>query len=668
MNNVHLTSGQYIGKICWQSLQTSNYRANISICLQVKAHSIVKSSIFFSTNIGRQVHNFMCGIVGYIGNQKASLIILNGLKLLEYRGYDSAGIVTIENNVLDISKKAGKVKHLEKMLDHNRLNSTIGIGHTRWATHGEPNDINAHPHTDFHGKIALVHNGIIENYSVLTKKLIKDGYTFTSETDSEVLAVFIGSIYNQGKDLETAVRLALNEVEGTFGICVICSDNPDLVIAARRGSPLVVGIGDDEFIVASDASAIIQHTRQVIYLSDNEMAVISRNGITTKTIDNVITNEQIEEIDFDLDAIEKGGYSHFMLKEIYEQPSTFRDALRGRLLTDEGNVKLGGLNSVIKELRQAKRIIILACGTSWHSGLVGEYMIERLAQIPVEVEYASEFRYRTPIIYPDDIIIAISQSGETADTLAAIKEARLKGATVLGIVNVVGSSIARETHAGVYSHAGPEIGVASTKAFTSQLAVLSLLALHLGRMNKVSSIEGKRIAEALDAIPLKIEEILKQESTIKQIAEEYQDAGNFLYLGRGYNFPVALEGALKLKEISYIHAEGYPAAEMKHGPIALVDENMPVVFIATKDDIYDKVISNIQEVRARKGKVIAIATEGDTNIESVANHVIYIPNTLPMLTPILAAIPLQLLAYHIAVLRGCDVDKPRNLAKSVTVE
>ena len=498
--------------------------------------------------------------------------------------------------------------------------------------------------------------------------MIKDGYTFTSETDSEVLAVFIGSIYNQGKDLETAVRLALNEVEGTFGICVICSDNPDLVIAARRGSPLVVGIGDDEFIVASDASAIIQHTRQVIYLSDNEMAVISRNGITTKTIDNVITNEQIEEIDFDLDAIEKGGYSHFMLKEIYEQPSTFRDALRGRLLTEEGNVKLGGLNSVTKELRQAKRIIILACGTSWHSGLVGEYMIERLAQIPVEVEYASEFRYRTPIIYPDDIIIAISQSGETADTLAAIKEARLKGATVLGIVNVVGSSIARETHAGVYSHAGPEIGVASTKAFTSQLAVLSLLALHLGRMNKVSSIEGKRIAEALDAIPSKIEEILKQESTIKQIAEEYQDARNFLYLGRGYNFPVALEGALKLKEISYIHAEGYPAAEMKHGPIALVDENMPVVFIATKDDIYDKVISNIQEVRARKGKVIAIATEGDTNIESVANHVIYIPNTLPMLTPILAAIPLQLLAYHIAVLRGCDVDKPRNLAKSVTVE
>ncbi|MBM4174372.1 MAG: glutamine--fructose-6-phosphate transaminase (isomerizing), partial [Ignavibacteria bacterium] len=471
-----------------------------------------------------------------------------------------------------------------------------------------------------------------------------------------------------GNDLETSVRLALNEVEGTFGICVMSSDDPNTMIAARRGSPIVVGIGDGEFIVASDASAIIQHTRQVIYLADNEMAVISRHGVTTKTIDNVITNEQIEQIEFDLDAIEKGGYNHFMLKEIYEQPSTFRDALRGRLLTEEGNVKLGGLNPVAKELRNARRIIILACGTSWHAGLVGEYMIERLAQIPVEVEYASEFRYRTPIIYPDDVIIAVSQSGETADTLAALKEARLKGATVLGIVNVVGSSIARETHAGVYSHAGPEIGVASTKAFTSQLAVLSLLALHLGRMNKVSSIEGKRIAEALDSIPSKIEEILKQENTIREIAEEYQDARNFLYLGRGYNFPVALEGALKLKEISYIHAEGYPAAEMKHGPIALVDENMPVVFIATKDDIYDKVISNIQEVRARKGKVIAIATEGDTHIESVANHVIYIPDTLPMLTPALAVIPLQLLAYHIAVLRGCDVDKPRNLAKSVTVE
>ncbi|MGA1307937.1 MAG: glutamine--fructose-6-phosphate transaminase (isomerizing), partial [Candidatus Kapaibacteriota bacterium] len=607
----------------------------------------------------------MCGIVGYIGHQKASDIIINGLKLLEYRGYDSAGIVTNESGHLLIQKKAGKVKDLEKILNLSSMLSNIGIGHTRWATHGEPNDVNAHPHTDSTGKIALVHNGFIENYTALRKKLIKDGYSFTSETDSEVLAVFIGSLYSNGNDLETSVRLALNEVEGTFGICVMCSDDPNTMIAARRGSPIVVGIGDGEFIVASDASAIIQHTRQVIYLADNEMAVINRHGVTTKTIDNVITNEQIEQIEFDLDAIEKGGYNHFMLKEIYEQPSTFRDALRGRLLTEEGNVKLGGLNPVAKELRNARRIIILACGTSWHAGLVGEYMIERLAQIPVEVEYASEFRYRTPIIYPDDVIIAISQSGETADTLAALKEARLKGATVLGIVNVVGSSIARQTQAGVYSHAGPEIGVASTKAFTSQLAVLSLLALHLGRMNKVSSIEGKRIAEALDSIPSKIEDILKQENTIQEIAQEYQDARNFLYLGRGYNFPVALEGALKLKEISYIHAEGYPAAEMKHGPIALVDENMPVVFIATKDDIYDKVISNIQEVRARKGKVIAIATEGDTQIESVANHVIYIPDTLPMLTPALAVIPLQLLAYHIAVLRGCDVDKPRNLAKSV---
>jgi len=610
----------------------------------------------------------MCGIVGYIGHQKASDIIINGLKLLEYRGYDSAGIVTNESGHLLIQKKAGKVKDLEKILNLSSMLSNIGIGHTRWATHGEPNDVNAHPHTDSTGKIALVHNGIIENYTALRKKLIKDGYSFTSETDSEVLAVFIGSLYANGNDLETSVRLALNEVEGTFGICVMCSDDPNTMIAARRGSPIVVGIGDGEFIVASDASAIIQHTRQVIYLADNEMAVISRHGVTTKTIDNVITNEQIEQIEFDLDAIEKGGYNHFMLKEIYEQPSTFRDALRGRLLTEEGNVKLGGLNPVAKELRNARRIIILACGTSWHAGLVGEYMIERLAQIPVEVEYASEFRYRTPIIYPDDVIIAVSQSGETADTLAALKEARLKGATVLGIVNVVGSSIARETHAGVYSHAGPEIGVASTKAFTSQLAVLSLLALHLGRMNKVSSIEGKRIAEALDSIPSKIEEILKQENTIREIAEEYQDARNFLYLGRGYNFPVALEGALKLKEISYIHAEGYPAAEMKHGPIALVDENMPVVFIATKDAYYEKIVSNIQEIKARKGKVIAIVTEGDTLIKGMADDIIEVPETDELLAPLVSVLPTQILSYYIGVARGLNVDMPRNLAKSVTVE
>jgi len=610
----------------------------------------------------------MCGIVGYLGKKPASSIILNGLKGLEYRGYDSAGIATIEYGKLEISKRAGKVADLEKVISHAKLHSTIGIGHTRWATHGEPNDINAHPHTDASGSIALIHNGIIENYLAIKKKLLTDGYTFQSDTDSEVLAVFIGDIYKRTKDLELSVRLALNEIDGTFGIVVISTHEPDTLIAARRGSPIVLGIGDNEYIVASDASAIIEHTRQVIYLSDNEMAVIHRDSYTTKTIANETTTGEIHEIEFDLQSIQKGNYEHFMLKEIYEQPSTFRDAMRGRLLIEEGNVKLGGLRNVADKLRNARRIIFLACGTSWHSALVGEYMIERLAQIPVEVEYASEFRYRSPIIYPDDVVIAISQSGETADTLAALREAKLKGATVLGIVNVVGSSIARETDAGIYSHAGPEIGVASTKAFTSQLAVLSLLALYLGRTRNVSSVEGKRIAEALTAIPEKIQYILEHAEQVREIAKEYSNAQNFLYLGRGYNFPVALEGALKLKEISYIHAEGYPAAEMKHGPIALIDENMPVVFIATKDEIYDKVLSGIEEVRARKGKVIAIASEGDSHIGKVANHVIYIPNTLPMLMPVLSVIPLQLLAYYTAVERGCNVDMPRNLAKSVTVE
>ncbi|MBS1536520.1 MAG: glutamine--fructose-6-phosphate transaminase (isomerizing) [Bacteroidetes bacterium] len=610
----------------------------------------------------------MCGIVGYIGSKPACTIIMNGLKRLEYRGYDSAGIATIENGILVISKRAGKVADLEKIINPTELTSTIGIGHTRWATHGEPNDINAHPHSDFSGNITIIHNGIIENYLAIKKKLLLDGYSFKSETDSEVLAVFIGDLYKRTKDLEKAVRLALTEIDGTFGLVVMSVYEPNTLIAARRGSPIVFGIGEDEYIIASDASAIIQHTRQVIYLEDNEMVVINREGYTTKTIDNQTTNGEIHELEFDLKSIEKGGFEHFMLKEIYEQPSTFRDAIRGRLLIEEGNVKLGGLRVVADKLRNAKRLIIIGCGTSWHSGLVGEYMIERLAQIPVEVEYASEFRYRSPIIYPDDVVIAISQSGETADTYAALREAKLKGATVLGIVNVVGSSIARETDAGVYSHAGPEIGVASTKAFTSQLAVLSLLALYLGRLKNVSSIEGKRLAEAISAIPEKIQYILDHSDSIKAIAKEYAHAQNFLYLGRGYNFPVALEGALKLKEISYIHAEGYPAAEMKHGPIALIDDNMPVVFIATKDDVYDKILSGIEEVRARKGKVIAIASEGDTQISKVASHVIYVPNTLPMLMPILSVIPLQLLSYYTAVERGCNVDMPRNLAKSVTVE
>lgn len=611
----------------------------------------------------------MCGIVGYIGPQDSSPIVINGLKRLEYRGYDSAGIAVLDNDdVLHVYKCAGKVADLEKIYGADQVHDGLAIGHTRWATHGAPTDVNAHPHTDSDDEIALVHNGIIENYAVIKKKLQQDGYTFRSETDSEVLVVFIKSLYKKLGSLEEAVRYALSEVDGTFGILVVSSLEPDKIIAARRGSPLVLGIGNNEYVIASDAAAIIQHTRQVIYLSDNEMAIVTRNdGYVTKTIDNERTDNKIFQIEFDLERIEKGGFDHFMLKEIYEQPSTFHDAFRGRILSD-GNVRLGGLYPVAEKLRTARRIIITACGTSWHSALVGEYMIEQLAHIPVEVEYASEFRYRNPVLYPDDIIFAISQSGETADTLAAIKEAKLKGANVFGIVNVVGSSIARETEAGVYIHAGPEIGVASTKAFTSQLAVLALIAVYLGRMRHLSQKDGIAIAEAITRIPDQIQYILDCAKAIEDIAKEYKNARNFLYLGRGYNFPVALEGALKLKEISYIHAEGYPAAEMKHGPIALIDKDMPVVFIATKDEIYDKVLSNIQEVRARNGQVIVIANEGDTHIASMADHVIYIPNTLPMLTPVLAAIPLQLLAYYIAVERGCDVDMPRNLAKSVTVE
>ena len=610
----------------------------------------------------------MCGIVGYIGNRNAAPIVMEGIKRLEYRGYDSAGLCLLENESLLVYKRAGKVAQMEAMLDYNSLHATLAIGHTRWATHGEPNDINAHPHTDNSGRIAIIHNGIIENYSSLKKKLLAEGRTFNSDTDTEVLAVFIGHLYEKTKDFELAVRSALSEVDGTFGLAVVCADEPDMMIAARRGSPIVIGIGDGEYIAASDAAAIIQHTRQVIYLNDDEMAIMSRSGYVTKTIDDEEIEGEVHELDFDIEQMEKGGYNHFMLKEIHEQPATFKDAIRGRLLLEEGNVKLGGLRPIEDKLRKARRIIILACGTSWHSGLVGEYMIEQLARIPVEVEYASEFRYRSPVIYPDDVVIAISQSGETADTMAAMKEAKLKGATVMGIVNVVGSTIARESHAGVYTHAGPEVGVASTKAFTSQIAVLSLLALYLGRMNQVSQTQGKQIAEALYAIPNQIEQILNTSQSITDIALQYAGATNFLYLGRGFNFPVALEGALKLKEISYIHAEGYPAAEMKHGPIALIDENMPVVIIATKDEVYDKVISGIQEVRARRGKVIAIATEGDTRIREYADHVIYVPATLPMLTPALAVIPLQLLAYAIAAERGCDIDKPRNLAKSVTVE
>lgn len=621
----------------------------------------------------------MCGIVGYIGNNHATNILLNGLKRMEYRGYDSAGIAALCNDEILTIKKKGKVDELSRSIDHSKINSTIGIAHTRWATHGYPNDTNAHPHSDNSGNISIVHNGIIENYIAIKQKLIQDGYTFKTETDTEVLAVFIGALYDQTKDLEKSIRFALSEVDGTFGILVVSTYEPEKIIAARRGSPMVLGIGDDEYIVASDAAAIISHTNQVIYLDDNEMAIINRKKFITKTIYNEETKSIIHEIEFNIEQIEKGGFEHFMLKEIFEQPQTYGDAFRGRLIAETGNARLGGLRHVTDKLRNARRIIFSACGTSWHAALVAEYMIEHLAHIPVEVEYASEFRYRNPVIDKDDIVIAISQSGETADTLASIKEAKQKGATVLGIVNVVGSSIARETDAGIYIHAGPEIGVASTKAFTSQLAVITLIALYLGRMKNLSGVDGKKIAHEILKIPGKIEHIFKQSDKIRKIAKEYTDVRNFLYLGRGYNFPIALEGALKLKEISYIHAEGYPAAEMKHGPIALIDKNMPVVFIATKDEIYDKILSNILEVKAREGRVIAITTEGDNRLKAkadncdasnctVVDHVIEIPETISMLTPVLSVIPLQLLAYYMALELGKDIDKPRNLAKSVTVE
>jgi len=610
----------------------------------------------------------MCGIIGYIGHRPALPIVLEGLRNLEYRGYDSAGIAISDATGIRIAKRAGKVATLAAEIEPQHFPGTLGIGHTRWATHGEPTDINAHPHTDASGRIVLIHNGIIENYAILKTQLERQGYSFRSETDTEVLAVFIGMLYDELGDFELAVRTALQEVEGTFGLAILLSDDPNCLIAARRGSPIVLGIGDDEFIVASDASAIIAHTRRVVYLRDDEIAVLRRDGYTTKTIRDEHIAPEIHELDFELEQIQRGNFPHFMLKEIFEQPATFRDSIRGRLLLDDGNAKLGGLTNVADKLRTAYRIILTGCGTSWHSALVGEYIIEQLARIPVEVEYASELRYRNPVLNPGDIVIGISQSGETIDTLAALREAKLKGATILGIVNVVGSTIARETDAGVYLHAGPEIGVASTKAFTSQLAVLTLLGLYLGRQRDLSATEGQYLARELHAIPGHIANLLDSAPEIERIAMEYAEATNFLYLGRGVNFPVALEGALKLKEISYIHAEGYPAAEMKHGPIALIDAHMPVVFIATRDDIYDKIISNIQEVRARRGRIIAIATEGDRRIATLADHVIYVPPTHPLLTPILTVVPLQLLAYYIAVARGCDVDKPRNLAKSVTVE
>ena len=609
----------------------------------------------------------MCGIVGYLGDRPAAPILINGLKRLEYRGYDSAGIATISDHQIFLVKEVGKIRKLEEAIALNMPPGQVGIGHTRWATHGKPNQLNAHPHTDCSGNIVLIHNGIVENYSVLKKILEKSGHTFKSDTDTEIVAHLIEELYD-GANFEEAFREALQKIEGTFGFAVINKDEPDKIYVARKGSPIVIGVGNNEYFVASDVTPLIPHTRNVFYLEDDEMAILTRQGVITKTIQNKVIEKQVQKITMELEDIEKQGFEHYMLKEIFEQPKTIRDTMRGRILREEGLVKLGGLAEVEDKLTRAGRIIIVASGTSWHAGLIGEYLIEEFCRIPVEVEYASEFRYRNPIINENDIIIAISQSGETADTLAALREGKHKGALVLGIVNAVGSTIARETHAGVYIHAGPEIGVASTKAFTSQVTALILMTILIARKKYMSVVQGKQMLDDLIKIPENVEKILAQNDYIRELAETYHTQRNFLYLGRGYNFPVALEGALKLKEISYVHAEGYPAAEMKHGPIALIDENMPVVFIATQDAIYDKVISNIQEVKARKGRVICVANEGDEQIKKHADHVIYIPPTCQALTPLLSVIPLQLLAYHIAVLRGCDVDQPRNLAKSVTVE
>ncbi len=613
----------------------------------------------------------MCGIVGYIGNRHAVPIIINGLKKLEYRGYDSAGIAVMSDGEISIRKKAGKVNELETVLNNNGYDklASMGFGHTRWATHGEPNDKNAHPIFDEDNEIVIIHNGIIENYKTIKIKLESQGYKFKTDTDTECLVHLIRSHYKNNSNFELSVRLALAEVEGTYGICVMSKFEPDKIIAARRGSPLVLGVGEDEFILASDATAIIPHTRQVLYLMDNEMVIVTRDKFEIKSVEDEKIERELEEITFDLEQIEKGGYEHFMLKEINEQPDSIMNTMRGRIIKETGLVKLGGLANVIDKLRFAPRIIISACGTAWHASLIGEYLIEQLCKIPVEVEYASEFRYRNPVIYPNDIMLVISQSGETADTLAALKEAKERGADVFGIVNVVGSTIARETHAGIYTHAGPEIGVASTKAFTSQLTGLTLMALLIAQYKgTLSHTEIKKITDELLCIPDKIKQILLLDNKILEIAKVFKFCQHMLYLGRGYNFPVALEGALKLKEISYIHAEGYPAAEMKHGPIALIDQNMPVIFIAPHDSTYDKIISNVREVKARKGVVISISNERDTTIDEFSDYSIKIPETLEILTPILTTIPLQLLAYHLAVLRGCDVDQPRNLAKSVTVE
>lgn len=611
----------------------------------------------------------MCGIVAYVGHRDAQEVIIKGLKRLEYRGYDSAGIALL-NNGLNVYKKKGKVSDLEDHLHDATLKSTIGIGHTRWATHGEPNDVNAHPHYSSSRKLAIIHNGIIENYSSLKQELVNKGHIFLSETDTEVLIHFIEDIWeNNSCTLEEAVRLALTKVVGAYAIVIMSNDNPDQLIAARKGSPLVIGVGKDEFFMASDATPIIEYTKDVVYLNDLEIAVIDEGQLRIKTIEDAPMTPYIQKLELELEAIEKGGFDHFMLKEIFEQPKSIKDCLRGRLDSQAGRLVLGGIREYVNKMMNAERIIIVACGTSWHAGLVAEYMIEEFCRIPVEVEYASEFRYRNPIIREGDVVIAISQSGETADTLAAIELAKSKGAIIIGVCNVVGSSIARTSHAGSYTHAGPEIGVASTKAFTAQLTVLSMICLIIAqKRGTITDQAFHQMLVELETIPDKVERVLKLNDKIREIAFTFKDVSNFLYLGRGYNFPVALEGALKLKEISYIHAEGYPAAEMKHGPIALIDEEMPVVFIATHDSSYEKVVSNIQEVKARKGRVIAVVTEGDKLIPQMAEFVIEIPAVQDALIPIVSVIPLQLLSYHIAVMRDCNVDQPRNLAKSVTVE
>ncbi len=609
----------------------------------------------------------MCGIVAYFGKNNAIPLLINGLKRLEYRGYDSAGIALIgEGKELVAIKKKGKIKNLENAIPDG-LFSNIGIAHTRWATHGEPNDINAHPHTDCKGEIAVVHNGIIENFRAIKDFLIKRGHIIKTDTDTEVIAHLIEENYDG--DLLEATRIALNIVEGTYGIAVISSKEPDKIIIARNGSPIAIAQNDNNYFAASDASAIVGNSESLYYLKDKEICVMSNDGLKITTLDNIPVTPEFQKIEFDLSRIEKGGFPHFMLKEIYEQPEVIMNTIRGRIDTENGDVRLNGLKDYQEWFRRdVNRIIFTACGTSWHASLIAEYFIEKLAGIPVEVEYASEFRYRNPIIDKHTAVFVITQSGETADTLAALREAKKRGANVFGICNVVGSTIARETDAGIYVHAGPEIGVASTKAFTAQIVGALLIAVYLGRMRNLSYEDGKNIIENLLKIPGKVEKLLKEHEKIEEIVKKFKNNKNFLYLGRGFNFPIALEGALKMKEISYIHAEGYPAAEMKHGPIALIDENMPVIFIATKDSIYEKVINNIEEVKARKGKVIAIGTKGDRKLAQLADYVIYIPETIDVLTPILTVIPLQLMAYYAAVLNGCNVDQPRNLAKSVTVE